>query len=234
MLDAVLTEKVLSKLALTYGVRFNDVYAGMEPEMVRRNWAKELDGMSEDAIRYACNNLPERYPPNVLEFRRLCMSRRTEATRLALPAPRPQGMPPDVRAAIERLNRGNSRAMDQLAWARALRARELACEDLSHVQREMWRAALGGRADAQPQRPGLGFAVVGLVARNGEWSQIDPFGVIDVQEVKDETGAKRAGVARVRTLSDEWLIDGDPAAIRAMVSAVRRRRNEQPTSEATE
>ena len=141
MLDAALTEKVLSKLALTYGVRFNDVYAGMEPEMVRRNWARELDGVSREGVLYAMANLPERYPPNVLEFRRLCQSRRTEAERLRLPPPKPQGMPDAVKKHLAGLVRPN-RDADPRAWARRLRAREVACETLTPTQREMWRDAL--------------------------------------------------------------------------------------------
>jgi hypothetical protein len=142
MLDEKLTEHVLSKLALTYGVRFNDQYSGMEPEMVRRNWAKELDGVSLDGIRYACANLPEKYPPNVLEFRRLCHSRRTEASRLALPPPKPRGMDDRIRERVAAIG-AQKRDLDPKAWAHRLRMRELACENLSPTQRAMWRAALG-------------------------------------------------------------------------------------------
>lgn len=141
MLDESVIEKILSKLALTYGVRFNDVYAGMQPEMVRANWAKELGDVSREGVDYAFDNLPERFPPNVLEFRKLCQSRRTEATRLALPPPKPAGMSPDVAREVARI-RAAQRDSDPRAWARRLRMRELACEPLSPTQREMWRDAL--------------------------------------------------------------------------------------------
>lgn len=151
MLDAKVIEWVLSKLALTYGVRFHDLYAGMQPEMVRRNWAKELDGVSSDGIKYALRNLPDRFPPNVLEFRKLCYSRRDEAETLRLPPPKPAGMTPEVR---ERLAKAlaplNVRASaDPRAWAKRLRQRELACDtSLTPLYREMWRAAL-----AEPKPP---------------------------------------------------------------------------------
>lgn len=145
MLDESVIEKILSKLALTYGVRFNDVYAGMDAAMVRRNWAKELGDVSREGIDYAFDNLPERFPPNVLEFRKLCQSRRTEAARLALPPPKPEGLTDSMKDIIAgtlkrmgvRQGEGNARA-----WAQRLRARELACERLTPTQREMWRAAL--------------------------------------------------------------------------------------------
>lgn len=147
MLDEKVTEWVLSKLALTYGVRFHDLYAGMAPEMVRRNWAKELDGVSSEGIKYALRNLPEKFPPNVLEFRRLCMSRRDEAQRLALPAPRPRAMTPEDKAKLAKAmgpirDAWAARERDPRAWARRLKQRELMCEKLTPAQREMWRAAL--------------------------------------------------------------------------------------------
>lgn len=145
MLDDAITERILSKLALTYGARFADTYAGMDMESVRRNWAKELDGVSREGVVYAIANLPERFPPNVLEFRKLCQSRRTEGARLALPPPKPQGLSDAMKDVVAgtlkrmgvRQGEGNARA-----WAHRLRQRELACEHLTPLQREMWRAAL--------------------------------------------------------------------------------------------
>lgn len=146
MLDEQLTEQIMSKLAITYGTRFHDTYAGMDMATVRRNWAKELDGVSREGVLYAMANLPERFPPNVLEFRKLCQSRRTEATRIALPPPKPAGMNDANRARIDKLFADAAKrgaAVDPRGWARRLRQRELACEaNLSPTQREMWRDAL--------------------------------------------------------------------------------------------
>lgn len=141
MLDDTVIEKILSKLALTYGIRFNDVYAGMDAGMVRRNWAKELGDVSREGIDYAFENLPEKFPPNVLEFRKLCRSRRTEAELLALPPPKPAGMSEAVAREVARI-RAAQRDTDPRGWARRMRARELACDRLTPTQREMWRAAL--------------------------------------------------------------------------------------------
>lgn len=143
MLDEKVIEWVLSKLALTYGVRFHDLYAGMDAAMVRRNWAKELDGVSSDGIKYALRNLPEKFPPNVLEFRRLCMSRRTEAETLRLPPPKPRPIGPQEREKLaEALAPLRKRDPDPKGWAKRLRNRELACERLTLAQRDMWRGAL--------------------------------------------------------------------------------------------
>ena len=145
MLDDAITERILSKLALTYGARFADTYAGMDMESVRRNWAKELAGVSREGVLYAMANLPERFPPNVLEFRKLCQSRRTEAAQMRLPPPKPgamtESMKDIVAGTLKRLGvrAGESNAR---AWAHRLRQRELACETLTPLQREMWRDAL--------------------------------------------------------------------------------------------
>lgn len=145
MLDEPVIEKILSKLALTYGVRFHAQYEGMAPDMVRANWRKELGDISREGIEYATANLPEKFPPNVLEFRRLCHSRRTEASRLLLPPPRPRGMDDKVRERIAAIG-AQKRDLDPKGWARKLRMRELACENLTPTQRAMWRAALGSNA----------------------------------------------------------------------------------------
>jgi len=147
VLDEKIIEWVMSKLALTYGVRFHDLYAGMAPEMVRRNWAKELDGVSSEGIKYALRNLPEKYPPNVLEFKRLCYSRRDEAQRLALPPPKPRAMSPEDKVKLAKAmapirDAWAARERDPRAWARKLKQRELMCEPLTLAQRDMWRAAL--------------------------------------------------------------------------------------------
>lgn len=148
MLEEKVIEWILSKLALTYGVRFNDQYSGMDSAMVRRNWAKELDGVSSDGIKYALRNLPDKFPPNVLEFRKLCQSRRTEAEVLRLPAPRQEGMSEDVAREVERIRR-SQRNTDPRAWAKRLRQRELECDrTLTPFHREAWRAAL-----AEPKPP---------------------------------------------------------------------------------
>lgn len=141
MLDEQLTERILSKLALDYGVRFAAMYEGMDMASVRRNWAKELDGVSREGVLYAMANLPDRFPPNVLEFRKLCQSRRTEASRLALPPPKPAGMSEAMRDHVERVRQRQAEQHPR-AWAKRLRQRELACEKLTPTQREMWRDAL--------------------------------------------------------------------------------------------
>lgn len=150
MLDLQLVERILSKLALTYGVRANDQYRDMDADMVRANWALEMDGVSVDAIRYACAHLPEHHPPNVIEFRKLCQGRRSEHEQLRLPPPTPDppsaGMRARMAAAMAPLQVRAS--TDPRAWARRLRQRELACERLTPYQREAWRDAL-----AEPPPP---------------------------------------------------------------------------------
>jgi hypothetical protein len=64
------------------------------------------------------------------------------ATRSAAQAP--------AEALAEMRNFQAPKASDPKAWARRLRAREIACEDLSMFQRAAWREALHEPASARP------------------------------------------------------------------------------------
>jgi hypothetical protein len=197
----------------------------MDMDMVRRNWAKELDGVSREGVMYAMANLPERYPPNVLEFRKLCQARRTEAARLALPAPKPAGMSEATRErmaqALAPLRRMSG---DPREWARRLRMRELACETLSRHQREMWRDAL--RIEA-PKPVAAEAPPFEMTTTEEMRVACDPFAVLDVSVamgLPDEHGNRlpREGVARVKTMTDEWIVKGSPLEVQRFVVEARR------------
>lgn len=65
-------EALFSRLAVRYGDAFARQYAGIDPALVREDWARVLDGTSGHAIEYALKNLPSDWPPNALKFRDLC------------------------------------------------------------------------------------------------------------------------------------------------------------------
>lgn len=79
-------DELFTRLHLRYGVAFARQYDGLDPEAVKLDWADMLDGFDGDDIRYALEYLPERFPPNALEFRNLCRKAPAEAI-TALPAP---------------------------------------------------------------------------------------------------------------------------------------------------
>lgn len=143
-LDPKWTEMIFAKLAITYGTRFFSGYAGQQPELVKRHWAHELEGISHAALTHALQNLPPDHPPNVLQFRALC-ARRPEGNPM-LGLPRPQANPEAVarvKAKLAVLLQGpRSQRSNLTANAEMLRDREMRGEPLNTLQREFWRKAL--------------------------------------------------------------------------------------------
>ncbi len=70
-LDKALLDVIFAKLTVTYGARFRKQYGNTLASAIRRDWADELDGCKEPAVRYALDHLPADHPPNVLQFRAL-------------------------------------------------------------------------------------------------------------------------------------------------------------------
>lgn len=132
-------EMIHAKLLLTYGAAWKAAQGGITPEMARKHWAHELDGIGHEAITWALRNLPPNNPPNVLQFRALCNTRPAPVQKL-LPAPR-DAMSEQVRQKLAQAKAG-ARMADRLAWAKSLRQREQNGERLTLTQREAWRVAL--------------------------------------------------------------------------------------------
>jgi hypothetical protein len=139
-LPSVWVELIHSKLALVYGQRFTQQYAGLEGDTLRKHWAQELAGITEVGIRHALSHLPPDHPPNVLQFRALCSNRPPEGYK-ALPAPK--ASPERIARAMEALRalQGPS-AKHPRAWAYALRERERQGDHLTALQKQWWREAL--------------------------------------------------------------------------------------------
>lgn len=137
-LDPAWVDMIHTKLVLVYGTRFMQQYAGLQPADVKADWAHELAGMSADGIKHALQNLPRDFPPNVLQFRDLCVRRHTAAPLPQLDAK----VHPATKEQIRRLREAAACTRgprDVLATARAMRERELRGERLSMAQRHWWR-----------------------------------------------------------------------------------------------
>lgn len=142
-LESRWVDLIFTKLALVYGRRFWEQYPGLDPEVVRGNWAHDLDGMTGPAIQHALSNLPKDWPPNVLQFKDLCRQmRRPDYAKLPPPThavPCPPGLRERFKAAVQGMREGPD---DRLRWARVLRAREQRGDRLTPAQRNAWRAVL--------------------------------------------------------------------------------------------
>lgn len=140
---------IFGKLVLTYGQRFNALYAGQPADEVRQHWAQELAGVDIRAITYALLNLPASpHAPNVLEFKALCQQYGRVPREPVKALPTPQVSPERVAATVGRL-RGLGEAMqhgpkDPKAWARKLKEAEANGKRLTRFQCVAWRQVLGG------------------------------------------------------------------------------------------
>jgi hypothetical protein len=143
--DVSTEDAVIAELTAAYGLRFLRGFDGVEPELMRRAWRRQLMTLSPQHIAWALHHLPEQ-PPNAVQFRSLALQRPMRQQQLPeLPAP--PADPERVRQLMQPARDAPTRGPRQ--WAIDLKARELAGEHLTLAQREMWRACpLRERADA--------------------------------------------------------------------------------------
>jgi hypothetical protein len=142
-------ERIFEKLTLVYGQAFLRRWADIDLNKVKSDWSHELSGFDRapKAIAFALANLPEA-PPTVVQFKSIA--------RQAPPAdvpqlPQPKADPARLAAELSKLDEirvkvVNQPTGDMKAWARRLRAREVAGDRLSSFQRDAWRVALGEAA----------------------------------------------------------------------------------------
>lgn len=72
-LDSAWVDQIHARLLVRYGSHWRAMFAGIDPDAVKADWAQSLAGMTAAAIRYALDNLPEDRPPTVAVFKRLCL-----------------------------------------------------------------------------------------------------------------------------------------------------------------
>lgn len=133
-------DRIFSKLTLTYGHRFLGLYAGLDMEAVKADWAHELGAYTSrpEAIAHAMAVLPPDSPPNVMQFRDLCR-RAPEYAPKALPAPPPDPtLAQELRRAVRPVLGSGGRQ-----WAHSLQARIAAGYRPTPFQRQAVAEALG-------------------------------------------------------------------------------------------
>lgn len=143
---------ILQRIEVAYPGRFPP--RAVAPELVRAEWAHELDGMGREDLQHGMANLPPDYPPNALQFKVICQSRPRP---VEMPPPGPKRVTPsaETKQQIKTFSQALARGMterasaDPLAWARQLKAKEEAGEELRPVQARAWREALGRFVNSQ-------------------------------------------------------------------------------------
>jgi len=94
-------DRLFSRLALTYGNKFADMWRGQDVESVKQMWANEMAGFTADEIRLALETLRTSnpaWPPTLYEFMDLC--------RPAPPAINPEVAFCEAMRGLERRKRG--------------------------------------------------------------------------------------------------------------------------------
>lgn len=146
-LDSRTVDAIHTRLMVRYGARFAAMYAGVDPQLVKADWAEVLDGVSPLGVRYALANAPIDHPPNAAQFLALCLQAPRQHDHAQIAETRPPADP-------QLLSRLRRRVVDMQAnasrkqWAYELRERERRGERLSGIQRRAWREALRVAADA--------------------------------------------------------------------------------------
>lgn len=109
-----LVDVIFTKCSLVYGRDFMARWEGLDEQEVKADWQRELGGLlgNPQAIRHALEHLPADKPPNVLQFRLLCVNRTPPA---ALALPPPEATPERKAAVRERLMQARLRLTGGLA-----------------------------------------------------------------------------------------------------------------------
>lgn len=147
MLPLAWSDEIFARLAVRYGAAWLSMWHGIDIAAVKADWCRELGGFAGNtgAIAYALEHLPADRPPNVAQFKALCINR--PQTFVALPEPKAD--PERVAAAMAQLNRPREGRPLSLA-AQCIENIDAAAtrNRLTPAQREM-RAACQRKVDAE-------------------------------------------------------------------------------------
>jgi hypothetical protein len=149
-LDSRLVDLIHTRLLVRYAAKWINLYQSVDPADVKADWANELEGIPEYAIRYALENLSPDFPPNAAQFKAICI-RRPDPDMPRLPGPRAN--PQRVAQAIAQAKAALAKRKP-LQWAYEMQERESNGERLTEGQRRDWRAALQGGSVQVMNTPG--------------------------------------------------------------------------------
>lgn len=139
-------EEIFARMSVTYGSAWAQMWLGLNPDTVKDEWAVALGAYANrpEAIEHALEHLPVDRPPNVLQFKVICLHApraEVEPQLPGLPAPKPDIS--RLKAVFLRFKEVRAEARKRpLKWAYDLQERERRGERLSEAMRMKWRAAL--------------------------------------------------------------------------------------------
>lgn len=151
-------DRLFARLVVTYGRLWDDMWLGIEPEVLKQSWERELapwlsSETGRDRIAWALDNLPVGGPPTAPRFRELVRQAPEPRPRhVALPPPPPPADPARARALLERA-RLNLSGRGSRAWTGQLAERLQAGEQLGFHQRAVLREMVAGAPPAEEAQP---------------------------------------------------------------------------------
>lgn len=145
-------EKIFRKLTLAYGRDFLARWEGITLADVKTDWMHELAGYENapEAIAFALQNLPASRPPTVFEFREMCRKAPRKAEAQIEYKPDPARLAEELKK-LNQSRKAPRQNVDCKAWAKALKARHEAGENLGQYQIFCYRKAL--KMDLIPEDP---------------------------------------------------------------------------------
>lgn len=131
-------DELFGRLLVRYGADWLRQWQGVDEEMVKQDWMREMAGLPMRAIRYGMEHLPTGKPPTVGQFKTLCLNAPPPLVK-ALPSPKPDRA--RLAAEFAKLRDTIRGERDPRAWIHALEARVKAGERLTEMQRAAVRRA---------------------------------------------------------------------------------------------
>jgi hypothetical protein len=101
-MEARYVDRIHTRLLARYGSKWINLYAGVEPELVKADWSEQLARVDAKGVRFALEHLPPDFAPNAAQFRALC-NRPAANQYVALPAPDVKPQPELVAQIVERV-----------------------------------------------------------------------------------------------------------------------------------
>ena len=131
----LMIDVIFTKLAARYGSLWVERWRGINIQLVRMDWLRELHGVSAAEVEFGLRYLPMDRPPTVTEFRAIChRAPQTAPARQMIAGPRPD---------LQRLREQLGKLRDVLVsakrpkrqWIDDLLAKQRRGEELSVAQR---------------------------------------------------------------------------------------------------
>lgn len=132
-------DSLFARMLVRYGSAWVNLWEGVDMLAVKTDWATELGGLTNDALKYGVVNLPLDKPPTLGQFKALCLRSPVGVQQRLLNEPKAD---PERVARIIASLRAKLAKRPPLQWAYDLQERSKRGESMTIAQEIAWREAL--------------------------------------------------------------------------------------------